>query len=1187
MPTYRVRTDQGDFKVTLDREPESPEELQRLVEAHFAEAPDASSETTPASSAPAPTTSPRTPGRRPYPSVTQLIRGEFNLEDYPEEKARGENAAATVQSTISGLQGFMASMPPEVVAGVASGLGPLGLPLALARATGPVRDLLAKAAPVFRALRRAPSAAPAAEAVAEASRDVSLLQPPRALPSGARPALPPVGATSQGRPERIFVAGPQPIGEGRYLEGLPEGPRIVTRRTEPSEGAFMVVQEKATPGGAEILRRDDVISRRSPFTQVESNRRTAEEALRLAEGKRPLDFGRSGVVRRNQQIDASQVTPEPPPPPPGPEDYVILSGGTEVQASKAQPKTKVTTDVSETVTPRSAIRPGTIQPEAYSKYVPRSTPPPVEEKYRAEKVGRPIRRGAGGRQGGEPPSGPGGPGTTEGPGEVPPTAASRIAELKAKVYLPHIFEATPSEIARGIPPAEEIVTKTMNRAAYVDALKGRLTKAVEDIYKGLPEESIKRVNRALDGGPLHDLTPEEAVVFQKARKFFDDLAEAVGLEPNRRITSYFPRIRERLGIKGRQIIKVGEDEVPVYIQEVLPDKYVKAFFEKPRTLNAPADDLTLQPVVAYVEGAANRIGKGGGFDPTTGERVTGLIDELTPHLKQLPENLVDYFSTYVNDFLGIPRTSARPGISPRTASTLKSWQFMRTLGANPAAIVQNLGGGLLNTFSEVRPDSFFKAFSVLRQAQKDPKFLSELRDLGVLRGLTKTDLEFLRTLDDRSLAGVLNSLSQKSARGFGFSEDFLRAHAYLAGKLDAQAAGLSEAEAVQHGLKAMRNTQFVYGKENAPASFRAPLSSNPLGALAQTSVRQYKQFTINQLQRMKNLVVDDAKDLATGKSVQQMSDALSRGDYVGFINSLPFAKTGKYWLTGSAIFGSDAMTAGLDKALSEAITGDRDTLTIKGVLPGALGLFLGHMVGLGAVPAEDARSVLFMLPGPLISNFMDAFSAGLSIALGRDVNLSPTDLAQGVFGRGRIVGSTLDIDKQVGKITRSIPVAGVLLERLRQSVVQFRNTSPSTVRKPVNLRQSLGLSPVNETNPQVRTLRRSNAAEATARVLGAESPESAEARRASQALTSESADLAELANKISELLIAGQTDEANKLLEYGLKKYGTVPLSEESLREAVLRAAADPATRQFLRSSRRLRGRAAELLGPILNTPED
>ena len=622
----------------------------------------------------------------------------------------------------------------------------------------------------------------------------------------------------------------------------------------------------------------------------------------------------------------------------------------------------------------------------------------------------------------------------------------------------------PDKVVKGVPEAEAIVESGIRAQAVDRAIYNSMRKQIETVYKGLNRTEIEEVNKVLDGvaTPSSSAT---ATAAQQARAMLDEWASYNGIEAGKRLSEYFPHIRDEVYVTGKQIEIGPEKYIPKEIDERL-SRRVAPFMLKRRTLEDAATDYTLGPLDAYAKATARHIALKGGETQLTGQ-VTGFIPEIQPHLGNIPDRLAEYVGTYTNDILGVPRGSNI--VSPGAANDMRTYQFGRLIAGNPKTPVENLGQMFLN-FVESTPSSWVEGgINTIRNLFKaDPKLKEMLDRIGIsVSGINKMDHSSSTPVTRYEKA------VDKASLPFRGSEYVNQSNAAFTGIPEAKLRGLVGREAEEYARKFTNKTQFNYGTSNLPTGWRSG-TTGPL-------LTQMKQYALHYTNWVTDLVKNDTTQLVKGapearEAWGRMIETARTGDkaqtyrqFEHVVNSLPYAKTAKYFVLGSILFGPEAMFGSLDKHLSSAVTGDPNALRMKkifgeGVIP-SMGLYMGQMFGMGSLPAEDFRSLAFFLPGPAASLLLDAASLGATMA----------SLAGG--GNGKTFNFSLenfeihegvDWETVASKATKLAPF-GITLDRLRKGVVQQRAEDPKQVRRPATLSQSFGVDAVPRTARPIRS----------------------------------------------------------------------------------------------------------------------
>jgi hypothetical protein len=515
--------------------------------------------------------------------------------------------------------------------------------------------------------------------------------------------------------------------------------------------------------------------------------------------------------------------------------------------------------------------------------------------------------------------------------------------------------------------------------------------------------SIERVNRILDGQAVA-ASSEEAAAVVRVRGVLNDMQMRAQLDPADWRSNYFPH--PRAVVDSKVVLKINASgERPV--GRSVPQDY-RAWYEKKRTL---PDDETLDygigPMRMYARAVAKRIAVEGGVD-LDGVPVHGFIKRIPQHLASLPEvpEIQNYWKQYVNDMVH-GREVGSSLLTPQQANVIKSVEFLRTIGGNVMSAITNLTQ-TLNTGALVDTRSWTAAWYDIFT---NPELRKLARSTGVVsQDLGKFGLETLA--NPTKLEAVLQSGTKAGGYIFSAAEETNRLHAFAAGLRDAKRAGLAGADAVDYAKMIVDKGQFRFGAENLPGWGRG---GNPVGSV----IGQFKSYQMNQLQFMRNLVTDNPRGAM------------------------------KYILGTALLAGSDVVTGSdlghkLRKNIADMLGGDPQDYKFRGLL-GEMGVYLGNQLGIGAFPAEDMRSLLFLIPGPAMGHILTAASA----ASGNNYDISA--LADGSWGK------PLTPDQRASKMVASFPVAGVPLNRVRQAVVLGQTTGPNT-KSPETMGQAFGVS---------------------------------------------------------------------------------------------------------------------------------
>ena len=593
---------------------------------------------------------------------------------------------------------------------------------------------------------------------------------------------------------------------------------------------------------------------------------------------------------------------------------------------------------------------------------------------------------------------------------------------------------------------------------------------------GLTKSSIETVNKALDTGITTGFTAQEQTAFTKMNEYRQKLSRWTDVPFEDIKLNYFPHLRDRSRIMGKDVLEVGNHYIPLEVQRDMSRK-VSPSFLKARTSEEPPTNYTIEPWKVLNQAAARKIAMKGGINPLTDENIPGMISNINPLLKQLPEGQMPLVGQYTDRILGVHNFSPTDIITTRMARNMNRLNFDTQIGGNFVSPVQNLTQQFLTFVHTKNPYNFGMGYVDLAKAGlgKNPELLKELQLAGIKGQLTAEDVKFLSQMSDKSqLVKGYNLLRHAASIPFRASEFSNQALSFATQLREAKQLGLVGTEARQYALRKTMDTQFNWGGIGLPQGLS--------GQGAMSMVMQYKQYPYGALKWTKNIIKNDATDFAKTitTSIPNITKAVQSGDPHTVATALTSAAMNaptrliKLMVAGSALFGSDAIFAGTDKAVSNVISNDPQKYSIEntllragvpkpiaqGLIPYS-GIWIGNQIGMGAIPVEDYRNMLFMLPGPTVSRFSDVVSAAASFASGKDYDLSVQNLTNWDQPKQGI-----DYEKQTSKLIKGLmPIGGIGVNRLRRAGVQLRSEDQENVRKPVTLGQVWGRDPVTDRNP--------------------------------------------------------------------------------------------------------------------------
>jgi hypothetical protein len=659
----------------------------------------------------------------------------------------------------------------------------------------------------------------------------------------------------------------------------------------------------------------------------------------------------------------------------------------------------------------------------------------------------------------------------------------------------------------------------------------------------------------------------------------------MGMDHGMRVTDYFPRIRQKAMVDvSKKIVLEGDEYFPAPTQLSLTNK-IKPWMERSRKIDVPANDLGLDPLVKYADAAAHKIAMTGGYDPRTQKKIAGFLDEAAKHLGDVPDDKAEYFGKYINRVIG----AEKPLVSPETAQAINAgtkYNFLRTIGGNVMSPIQNLTQGMLDlasTGSRAYISGIKDAVESFRNPNSELKKLLDLS--GVIGDFNKADLDAIHKMTQ----GTFDKIVDKSGTLFKGAENVNRAVSFFSGVNQAKMMGAKTMEELlEAGRYNVTRNHFGMGPAFGSEAM-SQFGARRLGT-------QFKSFTVNYGKRLGQMLKEDMSNAATvwqneGASLlnkiktEGFAAAKSSPEYYQFMAKMP-TQSIKYWGLGAGLFGSDAMTMGLDKVIGEHVLGDKNALNVKGALP-AMGFYMGNMIGLGVIPAEDFRNMMFFLPGPAASMVADAASVVASAITGQNWDFSPAQAGRAMTGQGTWPKTSEEVDfpSQASKVVRSLP-AGVQIDRTLSAIRNYRNQDQDYTRQPETVGQYIGFEPMTEGN---RALRKpegflggepSPATEAVRSFSGIQGPKAAKESKTNREIGSLEDAAKDIQFRASKHIAAtGDVEAGQAMIEKFNKKYGTnLTLSPESIINAIIAGQLSPAERKAFTATRALRPRIMEMI---------
>jgi len=592
-----------------------------------------------------------------------------------------------------------------------------------------------------------------------------------------------------------------------------------------------------------------------------------------------------------------------------------------------------------------------------------------------------------------------------GSGDPDPNRPDWLASIFTKLKIRSPLSMT--QIAKGDAPFERIVKTINDGNDAVQTMRDTWTAKLRDIASRVSKEDFEAGIRARD---LH-LPPANANQGQVATLFgqiADDWAKALSLDPSHPnfVKNYVPRLRQAFKIVKTEI-QQGDEWVSNDVLSHFPSNF-KPYFTKTRKLELPGENYSLDAMIGH----SNAVARAAVYGTP---QHHGILKDLQPMLNQMkdrPTDVQNFVANYLNYAVGHPAFRSSE-FAQKMGGIVRTGEFMRTIGASITSPLYNTMQRAL-TASEVSAKSFAQAL------QDEVGYYRGQKDLVDLVKKARVPLESLgpRKLETETIAQAgsekLGKLRDWLSKPFGYAERGNRAHAFFAGYRDALSKGADETGAIQAGRDLVQKTQFMPGPGDKPAWMRKEL----WGTLG-----QFKYFQTKLGEYMWN----------------NFSDMFKRGDVMDPERLQAMKKFVKFWGISYALGGpqvAPVMGEWLEK---------HDPIAWKGLGP-ALGVALTDQLGTGAVLPKDVASLKYYLPGPVANHAIDILNgvAGVDVW---NPNTPPS-----VAARARA-------------FTRSIPIAGVQLERLRKAAII---DDDGVEREPQTAREAFGLDAVPTQRPVIR-----------------------------------------------------------------------------------------------------------------------
>ena len=573
----------------------------------------------------------------------------------------------------------------------------------------------------------------------------------------------------------------------------------------------------------------------------------------------------------------------------------------------------------------------------------------------------------------------------------------------------------PEFVTRNDPGAKTIIDWGIKSEREREFLESQWLGELVKIRNEFGAGNIKAGNAEIDRiFKMRDrnIAPTNQLDAQKLRRispFSDEIGARIGITPDHPdyIHNYVTRARQNVAVEKSRLIQIGE-YVAHDIKQMVPSRLMP-YFTRKRRLDVPGDDYSMEYLSNWVRSAARAAVYGT-------PQKHGALQDLGPMLRGLDNSLPqmqEYVAKYVNYLIGAPGTRS-PIESVRFGNLIRNLEFSRTIGFNPMSPIYN-------TLQRVPIFVETSAKAWLQGIRDEVAFYRGNKEMRELVKKAKIDPEAFSpsklgmdelAATETALERGVGTIRDWSGKVFGVSEKGNRLHALFSGYRFGIESGLSEAEAIAHAVKVMEKTQFALGRAGRSEAFR----KEPWATLG-----QYKSFPI----RMMEYSYRNAEDVVKG-----LQTAVKTGDKAELLTAS--RRFVKLWGSTYALGGAAAIPF-IGGALEKI-----SPVQWKGIIP-SMGMAIGEQMGLGVLDFGDFDSLKFWIPGPAFNHLSEIVQGTLGAA--------GVDLSAGGYGPPAKPGEAARL------LTRSVPIGGVLLERLRRAGMM----SPTgEEREPRNLAQAFG-----------------------------------------------------------------------------------------------------------------------------------
>ena len=465
---------------------------------------------------------------------------------------------------------------------------------------------------------------------------------------------------------------------------------------------------------------------------------------------------------------------------------------------------------------------------------------------------------------------------------------------------------TPDRVLKkiGLGYEADMLRKAHNN--YITELPKEINK-ITDWYKQVPDnESAVAIFKSLDGQAV-ELTPKQSQITQEIKTYLSQWADKLDLPQDKRITNYITHIFDDQLVKKEfddDLAKLIQDQVAGSVYDPFTQQRLGAMGYKENVWEAldayvkrATRKVNMDPALKQVKDASEKL------ETSQFDYVKSYIDRINMR----PTKTDNLFDNTIKQIIGY-KQGARP--VAKMTRTVRQILYRGTLGLNIGSALRNLTQGV-NTYAKLGEKYTILGYSKLLTNGTD-----ELKRVGVLND---------NMIEDRSLSStkkLWENLDKGLFSFFELAEKVNRGSAYYGAKAQAISKGLDEDQAIEAGLKMVRDTQFTFGKIDTPVAMQSDLIK---------LLTQFQSYNVKQLEFMGELI--KSKDMAgiIRYGVGSLAVMLTIGELLGMetkdlIPSLriganssikgmvvppafnPAIEAGKIAITGKDKYGNDLST---------------------------------------------------------------------------------------------------------------------------------------------------------------------------------------------------------------------------------------------------------------------------------------